>query len=111
MKPIEEARIAVNSTKRRLSGGQNVVRGGSVCGWSGVSAAVIAPDHRFPAASRPASSGAEPADQPRAYSTNSTVTPGFTSLASSAASQLVSRTQPWLSVLPIFDGSGVPWMP
>ena len=44
-------------------------------------------------------------------STNSTVTPGLTSLASSAASQLVSRTQPWLSVLPIFDGSGVPWMP
>src|SRR5690606_18430253 len=44
----------------------------------------------------------------RPQSTNSTGTPGFTSLASSAASQLVRRTQPWLWVLPIFDGSGVP---
>src|SRR5262249_27097362 len=35
-------------------------------------------------------------------------TPFFTSLASSDASQLVKRTQPWLTVLPIFDGSGVP---
>ena len=37
--------------------------------------------------------------------------PGLTMPASSVASQLVSRTQPWLNVLPIFDGSGVPWMP
>ena len=50
MKPMEEARIAVNSTKRRLSGGQNVVRGDGVWRLVGRSAAVIAPDHRFPAA-------------------------------------------------------------
>lgn len=43
-----------------------------------------------------------------AYSRNSTVVPTLTILASSVASQLVSRTQPWLCVLPIFDGSGVP---
>ena len=43
-------------------------------------------------------------------STNSTMTPGLTILASSVASQLVRRTQPWLKVLPILDGSGVPWM-
>ena len=41
-------------------------------------------------------------------STNSTVTPGLTILASSVASQLVRRTQPWLWVLPILEGSGVP---
>lgn len=41
-------------------------------------------------------------------STNSTVTPVLTILPSSVASQLVRRTQPWLWVLPIFDGSGVP---
>ena len=45
------------------------------------------------------------------YSTNSTTTPCFTIFASYCASQLVRRTQPFDSVLPIFDGSGVPWMP
>ena len=44
-------------------------------------------------------------------STNSTVTPALVILASSVASQLVRRMQPWLWVLPILDGSGVPWMP
>ena len=44
-------------------------------------------------------------------STNSTVTPFEVILASSVASQLVRRMQPWLWVLPILDGSGVPWMP
>lgn len=43
-----------------------------------------------------------------AYSMKSTVTPGLTSFASSKASKFVNRTQPWLSVLPILDGSGVP---
>ena len=42
------------------------------------------------------------------YSTNSTVTPLRTSEASSCASQLVRRMQPWELVLPISDGLGVP---
>ena len=37
--------------------------------------------------------------------------PGFTRLATVIASQLVRRTQPCEAVLPIFSGSGVPWMP
>ena len=37
--------------------------------------------------------------------------PGETSCASSAASQFVSRMQPWDSVLPMDEGSGVPWIP
>ncbi|MNT87206.1 hypothetical protein D3C72_2275920 [compost metagenome] len=48
------------------------------------------------------------ADRLQDQSTNSTVTPTLTILASSVASQLVRRTQPWLWVLPIFEGSGVP---
>ena len=62
----------MNSTKRRLSGGQNVVRGGSIGGWSGSLAAVIAPDHRFPSALT-ASIQRRRAGGPavaRAYSTN-----------------------------------------
>ena len=38
----------------------------------------------------------------------STTTPFETILASSSASQLVSRTQPWEAALSIIDGSGVP---
>jgi len=37
--------------------------------------------------------------------------PGVTSFASSVASQFVSRMQPCELVLPIADGTGVPWIP
>lgn len=42
-----------------------------------------------------------------AHSLKATMTPGFTILASSSASQFVRRTQPWLDVLPMREGSGV----
>lgn len=46
------------------------------------------------------------------YSRNSTsVFFDWTMRPRSAASQLVSRTQPWLAVLLIWEGSGVPWIP
>src|SRR5262249_48344083 len=44
-------------------------------------------------------------------SRNATCTPLRTRRARSSASQLVRRTQPCDSVLPILVGSGVPWMP
>lgn len=44
-------------------------------------------------------------------SLNSTVVPRSTRTARSRTSQLVRRMQPWDSVLPIFSGSAVPWMP
>src|SRR4029079_4541814 len=37
--------------------------------------------------------------------------PALTRLATVRTSQLVRRTQPWEAVLPIFSGSGVPWIP
>lgn len=43
-----------------------------------------------------------------AQSTKSTTTPGFTMLASSSTSQLVSRTQPCEPALSISEGSGDP---
>src|SRR5579863_5918736 len=42
------------------------------------------------------------------YSSRITGVPGATILASSAASQFVSRTHPWDSAWPTNDGSGVP---
>ena len=53
----------------------------------------------------PKSHGAQP------HGWNTTGVPPLTISDSRAASQFVSRTQPWLSVRPIFCGSGVPWMP
>src|SRR5262245_19910515 len=44
-------------------------------------------------------------------STKFTTVPRCTMPARSSASQLVSRMQPCDSVLPIFSGDGVPWMP
>ena len=45
------------------------------------------------------------------HSRNEAVMPGLTTLDTAMALQLVMRMQPLDSVLPIFDGSGVPWMP
>lgn len=100
--PMLEARIAAASTNLRLADGQKVD--------AGVVDRLIAESYQRFRKSEPAST-TELAVFCRAYSTNSTVTPFFTSFASSCASQLVRRMQPWLLVLPIFDGSGVPWMP
>ena len=48
----------------------------------------------------------------RSYSWKIAGKPGFIMIrASRITSQLVIRMQPWLSVLPMVDGSGVPWMP
>lgn len=48
---------------------------------------------------------------PDYYARTITLKPGLASCATRAASQLVMRTQPLLSVWPILAGSGVPWMP
>ena len=45
------------------------------------------------------------------HALNTAFVPGFTIMASRAASQLVRRMQPWLSLRPIVSGLGVPWMP
>lgn len=49
--------------------------------------------------------------RPAPYTCISTTSPGFTTLATAAALQLVRRMQPLDSLLPTWDGSGVPWMP
>src|SRR5690606_34379115 len=45
------------------------------------------------------------------YSCSTAGVPGSTAAASASTFQLVSRMQPWESVLPTCAGAGVPWMP
>ena len=45
------------------------------------------------------------------YSCSKAGMPALTASASASASQLVSRMQPCDCVLPMCEGSGVPWMP